>query len=124
MRPLRIPMSRMPRRREAGSSRSPPRITRSNLSAGPMAARTAAGRPVEFVVGSVEPERRITFQWHPFAVDKAVDVSREPMTTIVFELEDVTDGTRLTITESGFEAIPASRREKAYAANEGGWAHQ
>ena len=39
-------------------------------------------------------------------------------------LEEVQDGTRLTVTESGFDQIPLERRAKAFAANEGGWAAQ
>jgi hypothetical protein len=46
------------------------------------------------------------------------------MTLIVFALEEAEGGTRLTITESGFDGIPAARREQAYRANEGGWEHQ
>jgi hypothetical protein len=33
-------------------------------------------------------------------------------------------GTRLTVTESGFEKIPAGRRPEAFRMNEGGWAQQ
>lgn len=46
------------------------------------------------------------------------------MALIVFELEEAEGGTRLAITESGFEGIPLARREQAYRANEGGWEHQ
>jgi uncharacterized protein (DUF885 family) len=42
----------------------------------------------------------------------------------VFELHERPDGTHLTISESGFEQIPLARRAAAFAANEGGWAHQ
>lgn len=82
------------------------------------------GTPFEFTVEAIEPERRIVFRWHPFAIDKSVDYSHEPMTRITFALEEVDRGTRLTITETGFDALPAARREAAYAANEGGWTHQ
>ena len=82
------------------------------------------GMPFEFMVESIEPEERIAFAWHPFAIDKAVDYSREPMTHIAFVLAEVDEGTRVTITESGFEGLPAARRDPAYAANEGGWTHQ
>ena len=34
------------------------------------------------------------------------------------------EGTRLTITESGFDGIPLARRAAAFTANEGGWTHQ
>ena len=68
--------------------------------------------------------RRILFRWHPFGIDPKVDHSKEPMTTVVFELADFEDGTRLTITESGLERIPRERREEAYRANAGRWEHQ
>ena len=41
-----------------------------------------------------------------------------------FRLEDAVGGTRLSVTESGFDRIPADRREKAFRMNEGGWAAQ
>jgi uncharacterized protein YndB with AHSA1/START domain len=82
------------------------------------------GKPFEFVVERIEPPRRITFRWHPFAIEPGRDYSAEPMTTIVIELEEVAGGTQLTITESGFEGIPLERRAQAFAANDGGWAHQ
>jgi uncharacterized protein YndB with AHSA1/START domain len=82
------------------------------------------GMAFAFEVASIEPMRRIAFRWHPFAIEKGVDYSQEPMTDIVFELEEVPGGTRLTITESGFDRIPIARRAKAFAANEGGWEKQ
>ena len=83
-----------------------------------------AGTPFEWSVEKIEPERAISFRWHPFAIEKGHDYSSEPTTLIVFELEEVADGTRLTITESGFDGIPLERRAKAFTANEGGWEHQ
>ena len=68
--------------------------------------------------------RLCTFRWHPFAMDKNVDYSKEPSTLVVFELEEAAGGTMLTVTESGFDRIPLERRAKAFAANEGGWAAQ
>jgi uncharacterized protein YndB with AHSA1/START domain len=82
------------------------------------------GKPFEFVVDRIQPMSRISFRWHPFAIEPGVDYSKEPMTLIVFALEEVARGTRLTITESGFDAIPLERRAKAFAANEGGWEKQ
>jgi hypothetical protein len=46
------------------------------------------------------------------------------MTLVVFELKDVPEGTRLTVVESGFDAIPEARRAEAWRLNEGGWAAQ
>jgi len=82
------------------------------------------GRTMEWTVETIEPMRLFSFRWHPFAIDPNVDYSKEPTTLIVFELEEVVGGTRLTITETGFDRIPLERRAKAFAANEGGWAKQ
>jgi len=82
------------------------------------------GMTFEIIVDRIEPERLFSFKWHPFAVEKGVDYSSEPMTLIVFELEDVADETRLTITESGFDQIPLERRARAFTANTGGWSKQ
>jgi uncharacterized protein YndB with AHSA1/START domain len=82
------------------------------------------GFAFEFEVDRVEPMRLFSFRWHPFAMDKGVDYSKEPSTLVVFELDEASGGTMLTVTESGFDRIPLERRAKAFAANEGGWAAQ
>ena len=86
------------------------------------AQREHAGTPFEIVIDRIEPERLFSFRWHPYAVERDVDYSAEPMTLVTFSLEEVAEGVRLTVTESGFDRIPLERRAKAFAANEGGWA--
>src|SRR5579859_816702 len=78
----------------------------------------------EFAVDRIEPMRLFSFRWHPFAIDSGVDYSKETPTLVAFVLEEVQGGTKLTVTESGFDQIPIERRAKAFAANEGGWAAQ
>jgi uncharacterized protein YndB with AHSA1/START domain len=78
----------------------------------------------EAVVKAMEPERLFSFTWHPAAVDPKMDYSKEPQTLVEFRLEKTADGTRLTVTESGFDKIPAGRRPEAFRMNEGGWAEQ
>jgi uncharacterized protein YndB with AHSA1/START domain len=82
------------------------------------------GKAFELAVERIEPERLLSFRWHPFAVDPAVDYSSEPTTLVVFELEAVAGGTMLTLTESGFDRIPLARRAEAFTANEQGWSAQ
>jgi uncharacterized protein YndB with AHSA1/START domain len=82
------------------------------------------GYRFEFAVDRVEPMRLFSFRWHPFAMDSSVDYSNEIPTLVAFVLEEVQGGTKLTVTESGFDQIPIERRAKAFAANEGGWAAQ
>jgi uncharacterized protein YndB with AHSA1/START domain len=83
-----------------------------------------AGFAFEIEVDRIEPMRRFSFRWHPYAIESGRDYSREPMTLVAFALEEAADGIMLTITESGFDRIPLDRRAKAFAANEGGWTHQ
>jgi uncharacterized protein YndB with AHSA1/START domain len=75
-------------------------------------------------IESVEPERFFSFRWHPYAIEEGVDYSAEPTTLVTFTFEDSGKGTRLTIVESGFDAIPESRRAQAFSMNERGWTGQ
>ena len=79
---------------------------------------------LEMVVERMEPERYLSYRWHPYAIDPNVDYSGEPMTLVEFLLEETADGTALTIIESGFDRIPLARRAAALRANDGGWAGQ
>ena len=76
------------------------------------------------VVERMDPEERFSYRWHPYAIDPNTDYSAEPMTLVEFRLKAVADGTELTIVESGFDRIPAHRRDEAYRMNDGGWKSQ
>lgn len=76
------------------------------------------------VVQKMEPERLFSFTWHPYGIDPNVDYSKETPTLVEFRLEKTKTGTLLTLTETGFDSIPADRRIEAFRANEGGWAEQ
>jgi uncharacterized protein YndB with AHSA1/START domain len=79
---------------------------------------------MELEVERIEPERLLSFRWHPNAVDPERDYSAEPTTLVEFRLEEVPEGTRLTVIESGFDRIPAARRGEAFRNNAEGWAIQ
>jgi uncharacterized protein YndB with AHSA1/START domain len=69
--------------------------------------------------------RSLWFSWHPYAIDPARDYSRETPTQVRFELDDAPGGgTKLTLVESGFDAVPAQRRAEAFRMNSGGWDQQ
>jgi uncharacterized protein YndB with AHSA1/START domain len=79
----------------------------------------------EAVVQQMEPERLFSFTWHPYAIDPAVDYSHEPATLVEFRLEPKDGGgTVLSITESGFDAIPKDRQFEAFRMNDQGWTEQ
>ncbi|MFM0284307.1 SRPBCC family protein [Paraburkholderia sediminicola] len=79
---------------------------------------------MDVLVERIEPERHLSFRWHPAAVDASVDYSPEPTTLVVFELSEVDSGTLLRVIESGFDRIPAARRAEAFRMNSGGWEEQ
>jgi len=79
---------------------------------------------MEITIERIEPERLLSYRWHPYAIDPNVDYSGEPTTLVEFRLEEVSGGTELTVTESGFDRIPAARRAEAFRMNEQGWAEQ
>jgi uncharacterized protein YndB with AHSA1/START domain len=72
----------------------------------------------------IEPEEYFSFRWIPYGIDADIDPETEPTTLVEFRLEKTAEGTLLTITESGFDRVPAHRRERAFRMNEGGWAGQ
>jgi uncharacterized protein YndB with AHSA1/START domain len=72
----------------------------------------------------IEPEHYFSYRWIPYGIDAEIDPEAEPTTLVEFRLEASAEGTLLTITESGFDRVPAHRRERAFRMNEGGWAAQ
>jgi uncharacterized protein YndB with AHSA1/START domain len=98
----------------------------------------AAGQPVrgkvtypgyehlvmEVQIERMEPERLLSWRWHPAAIDAAVDYSDEPTTLVEFELAEVEGGTVLTVVESGLDKIPLARRATVFRLNSSGWDEQ
>ena len=80
--------------------------------------------PMEIMVQTMQPEQIFSFTWHPYAIDPRIDYSKEGSTLVEFRLEKTATGTLLTLTESGFDKIPANRRFEAFRKNEGGWTQQ
>ena len=98
----------------------------------------AAGKPVrgkitypgyehivmEVQIERIEPERLLSWRWHPAAMDPAVDYSDEPTTLVEFVLAEVEGGTMLTVVESGLDKIPLARRAMVFRLNSSGWDEQ
>jgi len=79
---------------------------------------------LEMLIERVQPEAFFSYRWHPYAVDAKVDYSAEPTTLVEFRLDEVDRDTELTIVESGFDRLPASRRAEAFRMNDAGWTGQ
>ena len=77
------------------------------------------------LVERIEPQDALSFRWHPYSVDTAVDYSTEQRTLVTFMLKDAPgNGTLLTVVESGFDNIPAHRRRQAFEMHTKGWEAQ
>jgi uncharacterized protein YndB with AHSA1/START domain len=82
---------------------------------------THEGKRFRVRVVEMDAPRRFAWEWHPGAVDPAVDYSREPRTRVTFTLEPTATGTRLTLSETGFTEISLARRAKVFGDNSKGW---
>ena len=76
------------------------------------------------VIQKMEPETYFSFTWHPYAVNPGVNYDQEEPTLVEFRLTPTPSGTLLVLTESGFDKIPAERRNEAFLRNDGGWNEQ
>ena len=79
---------------------------------------------MEIWIDRIEPERLLSWRWHPAAIDLDVDYSNEPMTLVSFELAEAEGGVVLTVVESGLDQIPAGRRPTVMRLNNSGWDEQ
>jgi len=76
----------------------------------------------DVVIERIEPQDLLSYRWHPYAVDPAVDYTKEQPTLVTFTLKDApANATLLTVVESGFDNVPPHRRLQAFRMNSEGW---
>lgn len=75
-------------------------------------------------VETMDAPSHFAFRWHPHALDASIDYSQDPTTLVTFTLEAAEGGTLLRVVESGFDALPESRRAMAFEGNGKGWTGQ
>ncbi len=73
------------------------------------------------VTEQMDHERVFAFSWPPSAVDPDTDYDEDAKVRVEFRLEPKGDGTRLTITETGFRQFPESKRLEVLRSNTEGW---
>jgi uncharacterized protein YndB with AHSA1/START domain len=79
---------------------------------------------MDVLIEQIVPPQRLSWRWHPAAIDPKVDYSNEPTTLVVFDLQEVEGGTMLTVVESGLDKIPLARRADVFRMNSSGWDEQ
>src|SRR5258708_34422735 len=51
---------------------------------------------IEIAIERMDPESRMAYRWHPYAVESDVDYSGEPTTQVEVDLEEDAEGSRHT----------------------------
>lgn len=73
--------------------------------------------PLSVEIIAIEPLSRFAFRWQPVA-------GQDVRTTVEFTLVTRADGVLVTITEDGFDALPADVRTASRDGNDSGWEAQ
>ena len=81
-----------------------------------------AGQRFRVQIVELTRPRRVVWKWDPGEIDANVDYASEPKTIVTFTLEPTAGGTRLTVSETGFDQLSLERRAKVYDSNAQGWA--
>ena len=76
---------------------------------------------VRGVIANVSPKSHFAYKWE--AGRNNLDTPFEEMTTtlVAFNLEEVPEGTRLTMVETGFSALPSELKLWQFKENNSGW---
>ncbi|PSC06170.1 vanillate O-demethylase oxidoreductase VanB [Alsobacter soli] len=75
-------------------------------------------------IETMDPQSYFAFRWNPYACDPNRDYAAETRTLVEFRLQEIPEGVRLTVVESGFDRLPPERRAEAFRMHEGGWETQ
>lgn len=73
------------------------------------------------VTEQMDHERLFVFSWPPSAIDPDTQYDEDAKVSVEFRLESQGQGTRLTITETGFQLFPESKRLEVLRSNTEGW---
>ena len=73
------------------------------------------------VTEQMDHERLFAFSWPPSAIDPDTQYDAKAKVRVEFLLEPTEKGTRLTITETGFQQFPEAKRLEVLRSNIQGW---
>ncbi len=77
----------------------------------------------QILVTAIEPETYFAYSWSPGDDGTGADQLDQDIgeTLVEFTLKPTSEGTELTIRESGFDALPDTHRGQSYRRNSEGW---
>ena len=79
--------------------------------------------PYPGIIEAIEPPHRFAFRWYSYAIGHPeLKLAPTSSTLVEFTLEEIAEGTQLTLVESGFASLPeAIQAAQAYQDNHEGW---
>ncbi|MBL9049501.1 MAG: SRPBCC domain-containing protein [Tabrizicola sp.] len=96
-----------------------------DLTKGAMTMHQVAGLPFKARTVALEPPGRFAFDWPQWDFEANRNLEDEaPWTRVEFTLEPVAEGTRVTVTESGFAGFTPSLGARLLRENTEGWEFQ
>ena len=75
----------------------------------------------QIYVEAAKPFEYFAYRWIPGAVGIVGDVLALPNTLVEFYIEELVQGTKVTVKESGFSSLPPEVAAKSFTENSGGW---
>jgi uncharacterized protein YndB with AHSA1/START domain len=75
----------------------------------------------QIYVEAAQPHDYFAYRWMPGGADSLGDTLTKPNTLVEFRLTENEGRTTVTMTESGFAALPSEMAERSFNQNSGGW---
>jgi len=82
---------------------------------------TGENHRASIYVEAAKPFEYFAYRWVPGGDGFVGDVLTVANTLVEFRIEELPDGTKVTLTESGFTSLPAEVMEQRLSENSGGW---
>jgi uncharacterized protein YndB with AHSA1/START domain len=79
------------------------------------------GETTRGVILSIDPPHSYSFRWDLKDTMPGDPLQEGNSTVVSFQLEELRDGTRVKVSESGFASLPEDVREAVYQENDHGW---
>ncbi|HYG83930.1 MAG TPA: SRPBCC family protein [Verrucomicrobiae bacterium] len=77
----------------------------------------------QLYIEAAKPHDYFAYRWVPGGGGMVEDILQAPNTLVEFFIEEQENGTKVTLKESGFAALPADIAKASFSDNSNGWDH-
>lgn len=89
----------------------------------PILSFTSQNHKTQLYIEAAKPYEYFAYRWVPGSTGIVGDVLTVPSTLVEFRIEELEEGTKVTVQESGFSSLPSEVAEQSFKQNSGGWGH-